>query len=281
MPPARIAAARRHLVLPSRGTLIVSTDVHGNGDDLRAVRDHFLAALARDDEARWVILGDVVHAPDARARAEEPTLYDYPDESAAIVGEILRLQGLFPGRIHFVLGNHDYGHVGGYRTQKFHRDEVAHLESTLDEPARAAMRSLFGDALLAVAAPCGALLTHGSPDETLESLSDLDAITLPPAPDEGYQQRVLRSLLTCYGQPGEVTARTLAKLSTPELALTVVIHGHDRDACGWFTEGGNQLCPVIFGAPRSQKRYVRLDLAARYPDAAALRDGEEIQRVYG
>ncbi len=60
-----------------------------------------------------------------------------------------------------------------------------------------------------------------------------------------------------------------------------MIHGHDRDACGWFTEGGNQLCPVIFGAPRSQKRYVRLDLAARYPDAAALRDGEEIQRVYG
>lgn len=278
---ARIAAPRRHLVLPSRGTLLVSTDVHGNGEDLRAVRDHFLAALARDGEAHWVILGDVVHAPDARARAEEPALYDYPDESGAIVEEILRLQGRHPGRVHFVLGNHDYGHVGGSRTRKFYRDEVAQLESTLDEPARAAMRSLFGAALLAVAAPCGALLAHGSPDDTLDALTDLDAITLPPAPGDGYHQRVLRSLLTCYGQPREVAARALAKLSTPEAALTVVIHGHDRDERGWFAEGGNQLCPVIFGARRENKRYVRLDLSARYADAAALREGHEILRVYG
>ncbi len=278
---ARIATARRHLVLPSRGTLIVSTDVHGNGGDLRAVRDHFLAALAVDGDAHWVILGDVVHAPDDRARAEEPALYDYPDESGAIVEEILRVQALHPGRVHFVLGNHDYGHVGGHRTQKFHRDEVAHLESTLDAPARAALKTLFGAALLAVVAPCGALLAHGSPDETLASLDDLDAITLPPAADAGYHQRVLRSLLTCYGQQGEVTARVLAKLSPPGVALTVVIHGHDRDEVGWFTEGGNQLCPVIFGAPRSQKRYVRLDLAARYPDVSALREGHEILRVYG
>jgi hypothetical protein len=38
---------------------------------------------------------------------------------------------------------------------------------------------------------------------------------------------------------------------------------------------------VIFGAPRANKRYVCLDLAARYPDVHALRDGAEIRRVYG
>ena len=73
----------------------------------------------------------------------------------------------------------------------------------------------------------------------------------------------------------------LAKLSTPEARLTVVIQGHDRDESGWFTEGGNQLCPVIFGAPRANKRYVQIDLTARYPDVHALRDGEEIRRVHG
>jgi 3',5'-cyclic AMP phosphodiesterase CpdA len=281
MAHARIAAERRHLVLPPRGTLIVNTDVHGNGEDFRAVRDHFLAALARDPGAHWVILGDVVHAPDARARQEEPALYDYPDESGAIVREILALTERHPGHVHFVLGNHDYGHVGGLHTRKFHPDEVAHLEATLDDTTRAALRTLCGNALLAVAAPCGVLLTHGSPDATIGALADLDAITLPPDPENDYHARALAVLLNCYGQPGDVSARALAKLSTPEVKLTVVIHGHDRDESGWFTEGGNQLCPVIFGAPRANKRYVELDLAARYPDVRALRDGEEIRRVHG
>jgi hypothetical protein len=38
---------------------------------------------------------------------------------------------------------------------------------------------------------------------------------------------------------------------------------------------------VIFGAARGDKRYVRLDLAGRYENAEALRDGVEIVRLYG
>ena len=62
--------------------------------------------------------------------------------------------------------------------------------------------------------------------------------------------------------------------------LRAVIHGHDRDTAGFFHEGETQLCPVLFGAPRAEKRYVRLDLAARYESALAIRDGEEILRLY-
>ena len=57
-------------------------------------------------------------------------------------------------------------------------------------------------------------------------------------------------------------------------------HGHDRDSNGWFVENGNQLCPVIFGAPRENKRYVLLDLSRRYQGVSELRDEEEIRRLY-
>ncbi len=60
----------------------------------------------------------------------------------------------------------------------------------------------------------------------------------------------------------------------------MVIHGHDRDVGGYFTEGGNQACPVLFGAPRSAKRYLRLDLGASYQGVEGLREGLEIRRLY-
>jgi hypothetical protein len=56
--------------------------------------------------------------------------------------------------------------------------------------------------------------------------------------------------------------------------------GHDRDENGYFTEGGNQVCPVIFGAPRHNKRFLVLDLEARYAGVESLREGIEIRKVF-
>jgi hypothetical protein len=272
--------AERYRVLPERGTLLVSTDLHGNGEDYRRMETIFRSTLAQDPETHWVILGDTVHGPDPLARVWKPALYDYPDESYRLVEAILELQEEIPGRVHYVLGNHDYGHIGGPHPAKFYEDEVEQLESTLDASQRATLRRLFGSALLAVVAPCGVLLTHGSPDDRLSRLDELHGIQLPP--DSGHEdhEALLESILTPYGQPPGVTARLLAKLSTEDLRLTFVVHGHDRDEHGWYADGGNQLCPVIFGAPRLHKRYLRLDLAARYRGTEDLADGREIRRLH-
>lgn len=273
---------KRHVILPSRGVLLVSTDVHGNLEDFERVAALFRDERARQTETYWVILGDVVHGPDDTARARDPELYGYPDESMEIVDAILALEQQHQGHVVFVLGNHDHGHVGGPHPAKFYSDEVEALESGLSAPQRTRLRGLFARAMLIAAAPCGLLMAHGSPDTTLTNLEDVDDVPLELKAMSLTQTRMLRALLTSYGQPEPVCTRMLANVSHASgLELGVVVHGHDRDEKGFFREGDHQVCPVIFGAPRDNKRYVRVDLASRYPDAMSLREGVEILRLYG
>lgn len=268
---------KRTTVLPDRGVAIVNTDVHGNLDDIRAVRRVFEAS---DPDAHWVILGDLVHGPDDQARSEDPGIYGYPDESMRVVQEVLDAGEKSPGRVHFVLGNHDHGHVGGPHTRKFHRDEVAHLEESLSLEEKNALRGLFSNALLAVLSPCGVFLSHGSPPDDLRHIEDLDRIQDFGAPGDPYLTKVLAGFLTHYGQRDDVSARFLAAASAGGVPARVVVHGHDRDERGFFYEGQRQLCLCIFGAPRHEKRYLRLDLAGHYQQATDLRDGVEIVRLH-
>jgi hypothetical protein len=274
-------APRRCLVLPARGRVVISTDLHGNGEDFRRLREIFRSLHAADTDTHWVQLGDIVHGPNEEARRTQPALYDYADESWSIVEGLDELATALPRHVHFVLGNHDYGHVGGAHTNKFYRDEVTQLESTLDADRCNRLREFMRAALLAVVAPCGGLLCHGSPDDCLDELETLDRIAIPPVREDAVGPVILRSWLNAYGQPRAITDRLLTTVSRGAgTRIAFVIHGHDRAEEGWFVEGGNQLCPVIFGAPRANKRYVLLDLSARYESVADLHDGVEIRRLY-
>jgi predicted phosphodiesterase len=270
----------RVAVLPRHGPLLVSGDLHGNGSDLRALVGHFEEELLHDPGTCWVILGDAIHGPDENARDREPELYDFPDESWHIIKELGQLRERLPANVYYVLGNHDLAHIGGPRTRKFHADEAAHLESLLSEEERVQLRSFFLRSHLAVVAPCGVLLTHGSPDDRLRSLESLGRIELPLRPAQAYEWGIVTSFLTSYGQPPEVTERLLATVRKSVPGIHLVVHGHDRDVAGYFTEGGNQVCPVLFGAPRANKRYLRLDLAASYRTATDLREGVEILKLH-
>lgn len=259
----------------------MSTDLHGNFADFERLRAIFREEHAKDPGTHWAILGDLVHGPSEVAATAEPELYGYRDESWAIVRGVMELCRELPERVHFVLGNHDHGHVGGQHTSKFHADEVARLEETLDPAERAALRAFFEHALLLIVAPCGLLLAHGSPGAALVDLEELDRLSLDMGQGTRARQELLGSILTSYGQRPEVTDRMLASVGGKlGLELHVVAHGHDRDVEGWFKEGHNQICPVIFGAPRERKRFLRLDLGTRYRSVSDLRDGVEIERLW-
>jgi hypothetical protein len=109
-------------------------------------------------------------------------------------------------------------------------------------------------------------------------LHELDALPLPPTSLE--HKRIYADFLFAYAQPAPVTERFLATVSKGRPRQNVVVHGHDRDPEGWFTENGNTICPVLFGAPRTKRRYLRLDLASHYERVADLRDGIELSFLY-
>ena len=260
---------------------MVSTDLHGNHEDFDNLKERFLERAESGEDIYWVILGDLVHGPDEQARHDEPSLYDYPDESWRIIEDLIELRAWWYERVLLVLGNHDHGHVGGHHPAKFYADEVAHFESTLDDGQREAMAQLFRSGLLLVMAPCGVVLAHGSPDETLHDPTQLDELSLDVTKNDARGNALLDTLLTSYGQSREVTERVLFNLSLAVgFDLNILIHGHDRDLEGWFVEGGNQLCPVIFGALREKKRYVELDLSKSYLSLDDLREGHELVCLY-
>lgn len=262
---------KRSRILPTQGRLLISTDVHGNYEDWSRLKSLFEAA---DDSTHWAILGDLVHGPSNAAALENPALHGFEDRSAEVVDEAGALAQAHPTRVHFVLGNHDAGHIGGTHTAKFHPDEVEFLESKLTATQRQRLTTLFENAQLALIAPCGVFMSHGSPGDALTSLSMLER-PFPP------MSNAINETLWSYGQRRDVTDRMLARISSEtKCSLKLVLHGHDRDESGWFTEGENQAQAVIFGAPRENKRIVWLDLAARYESLADLREGIEVQRLH-
>jgi Calcineurin-like phosphoesterase len=271
----------RHLILPAHGHLMISTDLHGNLEDFLALREKFDGLRASHDDVHWAILGDLVHGPDEEAQRLAPELYGYPDDSWTIVEQAAALRRDHPDHFHLVLGNHDHGHVGGPHPSKFHSDEVEHLEQGLTPSQRDVLRDLFGSALLLIVAPCGVLLSHGSPDSSLFDVRQVDALSLRYEENDRHGQWLLSTLLTSYGQPDDISGSVLECVSrSVGLELNVVIHGHDRDEVGYYREGRFQLCPVLFGAPRESKRYLVMDLAAHYESAKDFREDEEILRLY-
>jgi hypothetical protein len=274
--------------LPAHGQLLISTDLHGNSEDFRRLRAVFFQlreAAEHPDTVHWASLGDLVHGPNASGRQRDPERFGYADDSPALVEAMIELRDQFPDNFHLLLGNHDHGHIGGPHTSKFHLDEVVALERRMQPDAIARMHALFRGALLAAAAPCGLLLCHGSPDAQITSLEDLDHIDLTAELEletelELAQRSILRTLLTSYGQSEQTTATLLRQLSRPGLELRVVVHGHDVDLNGWYTEHGNQACPVLFGAAPARRRYLVVDLGARYERAEDLREGEDLEARY-
>ncbi|MEZ4382851.1 MAG: metallophosphoesterase [Nannocystaceae bacterium] len=274
----RVARTR---VLPARGRALISADLHGNFHDFAALHRRFEALRAGGEEVHWVLLGDLVHGPSPAARARRPAILDYDDASPELVEAVLELRRQHPEHVHVLLGNHDHGHVGGVHTQKFYEDEVVNLEIRCTRAQRAAIRELFAGALLSALAPCGLLLAHGCPDDHIREYRDLDAVDLRFEANEPYLRHLLATFTRSYGQRAEVTRRLLAQISENVAPVQVMVHGHDVDEAGWYSEGEHQLSAVIFGAPPAAKRYLEVDLGGHYGGASALREGVEIRRIHG
>src|SRR5215475_14075803 len=104
----------RVLTLPGHGILLAATDLHGNLPDFRAVVARFRKLDDDGMDPQLVVCGDLVHGP-AIARDAWPEHLGtwYEDRTPELLDEADQLQRAFPGRVHYLLGNHEHAHLGG------------------------------------------------------------------------------------------------------------------------------------------------------------------------
>lgn len=269
----------RHLRLPDQGKLLVATDLQGNLGDFEQLMQHFEAA---GPHAWLVLTGDLVHGPDDETFEHWPEHLGtrYRDESPKLVEAFGAAQRKHPGRVYCLLGNHDHAHIGGPATAKFHDDERLALEARLDEPQKRRLRELIAAFPLVASAACGAVMLHAAPSAAVDSPAQLEALALDGFGDWHFTDflgvPVLGALLWSRMAKPEQSKRFLAAFGG-----TVALFGHDIVREGYAREGDDQLCfSTSFGLLDRDKVYVELDLAARYPDVHALREGRQILKLW-
>src|SRR4051812_32990561 len=110
-----VSRVRRVVTLPDKGKLFVCTDLQGNvGDFDRMASIYEDAAANEPDGAYLVVTGDLVHGPEL-AQEEWPDYLGswYAGDSKTVLKRARALADRHPGRVFFLLGNHEHAHVGG------------------------------------------------------------------------------------------------------------------------------------------------------------------------
>ncbi|MDP1823339.1 MAG: metallophosphoesterase [Archangium sp.] len=267
------------LRLPAKGTLVIGTDLQGNLRDFEQLHRRF-TALGSD--AHLVLTGDLVHGPDEETVKQWPDFLGTPyrDESPALIDALVEAQRAAPGRVHCLMGNHDHSHLGGPVTQKFHDDEPATLEAALGEEGTARWRALAAGFPLVAIAPCGVVMSHAAPGLELDTPEQLEGVPWDAYRGDSIEvfirRPILGPLLWARSAKDEVVASFLRVLGG-----TVAVFGHDVVREGFVRDGAQQVCvSTSFGLLDEDKVFVQVELAGRYADAAALREGEELRKLY-
>lgn len=260
--------------LPDRGRLIVATDLQGNLRDFDRVAGIFEAAAADPAGAVLVLTGDLVHGPEI----PEPYWPDYLGsyyraESRELLERAERLAEQHPGRIHYLLGNHEHAHVGGPVVSKFFPNEALRLEQLMGPKMTARIHRWFESwPLIAVARHAGLLMMHAAPNAVIRSVHDLERIRLRVQPP-GPLQLVDEVLAEILWARTTTTARARAFLQAIDEDLQVAIFGHDVVREGHVMEREPLLCvSSSFGCFDGDKLYVEWDLATVAASAADVAD---------
>jgi hypothetical protein len=252
----------RVVELPDRGRLIVATDLQGNVADFERVAAAFRKAAAEPDGAALVVTGDLVHGPEIPEGHWPEYLGTYfRADSKRLLELAQELSEEHPGRVHYLLGNHEHAHVGGPVVSKFFANEALRLERLMGAERSAFVRDWFKSwPLVAIARRAGILMLHAAPNATLSSPADLDRVRLdPPGGAEGVVDEVLAEVLWAR-TASESRAWSFLRVFDPGLA--VAVYGHDVARGGYEIDREPLLCiSTSFGCFDGDKLYLEWDLA--------------------
>ena len=256
---------RRVIHLPDRGRLIIATDVQGNVADFDRVAAIFEDAAKDADGAHLVVTGDLVHGPEL-SEDEWPDYLGtfYHGDSKTVLEHARELSERYPGRVVYLLGNHEHAHIGGPVVSKFFPDEARRLEELLGEEGTRRMRAWLRTwPFVAVARRAQLVMMHAAPHAKIRSADDLDRLPLEGFYDVPLEDMAARGTLgallwarTTSTERGYEFVRAL----DPE--ARVAVYGHDVARGGFAVDREPLLCvSTSFGCFDGDKLYVEWDLS--------------------
>ncbi len=256
---------RRVLHLPDRGRLIVATDVQGNAADFARVASVFEDAAKLPEGAVLVVTGDLVHGPEL-TEAQWPDYLGtfYRGDSKAVLEHARALAEQYPGRVHFLLGNHEHAHVGGPVVSKFFPDEARRLEDLLGEEGTQRMRAWVRTwPFVAVAHQARLVMLHAAPHARIRSAEDLERLPLDGLADVPLEDMAARGTLgALLWARTTSTERAYEFLRAVDPEARVAVYGHDVARSGFVVEHEPLLCiSTSFGCFDGDKLYLEWDLA--------------------
>lgn len=249
----------------------MATDVQGNVADFDRVAQIFEDAAKDRDGAYLVVTGDLVHGPEL-SEAEWPDYLGsfYHGDSVTVLEHASELITRYPGRVHYLLGNHEHAHVGGPVVSKFFPDEARRLEDLLGEEGTRRMRAWLATwPFIAVAGQARLVMLHAAPHAKIQSVEDLERLPLDGFYDTTLEDMVARGTLgALLWARTTSTERGFEFLRAVHAGARVAVFGHDVARGGFLVEREPLLCiSTSFGCFDGDKLYLEWDLAEQAESA--------------
>lgn len=264
--------SRRVVTLPDRGRLIVSTDLQGNVGDFELIEEIYERAAMRPEGAVLVITGDLVHGPELSTNEWPEYLGSYyRGDSKRLLEKAKKLMDRHPGKVHYLLGNHEHAHVGGPVVAKFFPDEARRLEELLGPAQTRAMKTWMRTwPFVAVAPKAGLVMLHAAPHAAIERAEDLDKLPLDGFLDLTLSDSAARATLAALLWARTTSSeRGHAFLKAILPTAKVAVYGHDVARAGYAIDREPLLCiSTSFGCFDGDKLYLEWDLATPAKNAA-------------
>lgn len=258
------------LTLPSEGRLIMATDLQGNVRDFEALEKVFEDALQKPGGAILVVTGDLVHGPELTASDWPEHLGSfYHGDSPGLIASARALADRHPGRVHFLLGNHEHAHVGGPVVSKFFPDEAERLESLLGAEGTRELRAWIETwPFVAIAPSAGIAMMHAAPHAPIASVRDLERLSLTGESEDPNDLDGRSTMIALLWARTTSSDRARSFLRALDERLSVAVYGHDVAHRGYAIDREPLLCvSTSFGCHDGDKLYLSWDLSVRAESA--------------
>jgi hypothetical protein len=265
----RASPCRRgaRVVLPARGRLLATGDLHDNQEHLRRIV-HLAGLDASPDH--HVVLHELVHSE---------VMVNGLDLSHRMLARVAQLVLAHPGQVHVLLGNHELAQLTGHRVSKGAGDNVRQFNDGLafafgdDWPAVADAIKRFIAALpLAAGSESGVLCAHSLPGSRTFDRFDPDILDRELA-DGDYVARTGSAHLMVWGRGfEEPQVEALAR----RWGVKLFILGHEHVENGLAIRGPRI---IVLNSDHALGTVVPVDLSGEPGVEAAARAAIRLRSV--